>query len=54
MTQVQGPFPKRRWLIGLSATLALAVLTGIVFAAWVEQGPQILISLGSSALSWCF
>ena len=36
------------------AILASAILIGAVFAAWVNNGPQILLTLGSNALAWCF
>jgi hypothetical protein len=45
---------KSRWLIAAIATTLLCALTGIIFAAWVHNGPQILMSLGTSALAWCF
>ena len=54
MTVEQTITGKMRWLIITTAALFLCVLTGAVFAAWVNNGPEILLSLGSSALAWCF
>ncbi len=45
---------KSKWVVGALAALLLCAVTGAVFAAWVNNGPQILLSLGSSALAWCF
>ena len=46
--------PKRRALIWALAILGAAVLSGVVFAMWVSNGPQIFMALGNAALSWCF
>lgn len=55
MTEVeQTQPPKRHALIWALAILAAAVLSGFVFAMWVENGPQIMMALGNSALAWCF
>lgn len=54
MEQVISNTPKRRALIWALAILAAAVLSGLVFAMWVENGPQIMMALGNSALAWCF
>lgn len=32
----------------------LAAATGAAFAAWVDNGPGIFLSLVESGLSWCF
>jgi hypothetical protein len=45
---------KRKWLTLAVFALALSIATGVVFAAWVNNGPEILLSLGASALAWCF
>ncbi len=34
--------------------LALAAATGLAFAAWVENGSAILMTMAESGLSWCF
>jgi hypothetical protein len=39
--------------IGLAVT-ALAAATGLAFAAWVENGAAILMSMAETGLSWCF
>jgi hypothetical protein len=39
--------------IGLAA-VAVAAATGLAFAAWVENGPAILMSMAETGLSWCF
>jgi hypothetical protein len=54
MEHVISNSPKRRALIWALAILCAAVLFGLVFAMWVQNGPQILMALGSSALAWCF
>jgi hypothetical protein len=54
MEQAFSHIPKRRVLIWVLATLAAAMLSGVVFAMWVTNGPQILMALGNSALAWCF
>ncbi len=38
---------------GLAAAV-LAAATGGAFAAWVENGPAILMSMAQTGLSWCF
>jgi hypothetical protein len=45
---------KSKLLVAGLAVLFLCAIAGAVFAAWVNNGPQILLSLGSSALAWCF
>jgi hypothetical protein len=39
--------------IGL-AVVTIAAATGIAFAAWVENGAQILMTMAVTGLSWCF
>jgi len=34
--------------------LAFAAATGLAFAAWVENGGAILMTMAESGLSWCF
>lgn len=46
--------PRPRMAIIAAAILLFAITSGAVFAAWVDNGPQILMTLGSSALAWCF
>jgi hypothetical protein len=54
MTLEQSTSNKRRWVILAAALLFCSAATGTVFAAWINNGPQIFLSLGSSALAWCF
>lgn len=54
MEQVISNTPKRRALIWALAILTAAVLSGIVFAMWVSNGPQIFMTMANSALAWCF
>ncbi len=35
------------------ATLALALASGVAFAAWVEHGDGIFMTMVESGLSWC-
>lgn len=39
--------------IGLTV-IALAAATGVAFAAWVENGAGILMTMAETGLSWCF
>ena len=34
--------------------IALAAATGVAFAAWVENGAGILMTMAETGLSWCF
>ncbi len=54
MTLEQPRTYKRKWLMMALMLIMLGLATGVVFAAWVNNGPQILLSLGASALAWCF
>ena len=54
MTESVQPVTRPRLAIIASAVLLFAIASGAVFAAWVDNGPQILMTLGSSALAWCF
>ncbi|MGL4487933.1 MAG: hypothetical protein ACRCU5_00625 [Rhizobiaceae bacterium] len=54
MTVERTTFGKRRWLIAMSIALLIGAGFGLAFAGWVENGPQILLSLGASAMAWCF
>jgi hypothetical protein len=56
MTQSADPAAplRARMAIIAAAILLLAVFSGAVFAAWVDNGPQILMTFGTSALAWCF
>ena len=36
------------------AVIALAAATGVAFAAWVENGAGILMTMAETGLSWCF
>ena len=37
-----------------ASVAALAAATGAAFAAWIDNGPQILMSMAETGLSWCF
>lgn len=39
--------------IALAGT-ALAAATGAAFAAWIDNGPAMLMSMAASGLAWCF
>jgi hypothetical protein len=32
----------------------LAAATGAAFAAWIDNGPEMLMSMAETGLSWCF
>lgn len=36
------------------AVVAVAAATGVAFAAWVENGAGILMTMAETGLSWCF
>ena len=36
------------------AAVAIGALSGVAFAAWIENGSVMLMSLAASGLSWCF
>lgn len=36
------------------AAVAIGAFSGVAFAAWVENGSAMLMSLAASGLSWCF
>ena len=54
MSQSVQPVTRPRLAIIAATILLFAIASGAVFAAWVDNGPQILMTLGSSALAWCF
>lgn len=33
---------------------ALAAATGVAFAAWVDNGDEMLVSMFEAGLAWCF
>ncbi len=37
-----------------AAALAVAALTGLAFAGWMENGAEILMTYAEAGLSWCF
>jgi hypothetical protein len=48
-----------RTSLGIAARLVLAAiafgaLTGAAFAAWVENGSDMLMALAASGMAWCF
>jgi hypothetical protein len=36
------------------AAVAIGAFSGVAFAAWMEKGSAMLMSLAASGLSWCF
>jgi len=45
----------RRMAVRLAlATLAFGGLTGVAFAAWVENGSAMLMALAANGMAWCF
>lgn len=43
----------RLLLVGIGAIL-LAAATGVAFAAWVDNGDAMLMSMFEAGLAWCF
>jgi len=39
-------------IVGALALVAAA--TGAAFGAWIDHGPQMLMSMAASGISWCF
>ncbi|MCO5163183.1 MAG: hypothetical protein M9939_18775 [Mesorhizobium sp.] len=35
------------------AAVAIGAFSGVAFAAWIENGSAMLMSLSASGLSWC-
>ncbi|MGD9916248.1 MAG: hypothetical protein AB7S80_19410 [Rhizobiaceae bacterium] len=49
------PSSPARHLVRISlAVAAFAALTGAAFAAWVDNGTAIFVTMVESGLSWCF
>ena len=46
--------PTRSLLIGGTAVVALAALSGAAFAAWLDHGAIMFLTYTESGLSWCF
>ena len=42
------------WLAGAAVILALAGMTGVAFAGWLDHAPGIFLSMVESGLAWCF
>ncbi|MBX3576844.1 MAG: hypothetical protein KF723_06520 [Rhizobiaceae bacterium] len=36
------------------ALTAFAAATGAAFAAWIDHGPAMLMSMAASTMAWCF
>ena len=36
------------------ALVAFAAVSGAAFAAWIDNGADIVLSMASSGLAWCF
>jgi hypothetical protein len=54
MSKLNSPPLRNRVLYGSLAITVFAIASGVVFAAWIDNGPQILMALSMSALAWCF
>jgi hypothetical protein len=37
-----------------AAALSLSALTGVAFASWLDEGPEMFMALAQSGLAWCF
>jgi hypothetical protein len=37
-----------------AAAIALAALTGLAFAGWLERGPEMFMAMAEAGLAWCF
>jgi len=37
-----------------ASVVILAGATGAAFAAWIDNGAQILLAMAASGMSWCF
>jgi hypothetical protein len=47
--------PARLAALKIAAAIALvAGATGAAFAAWIDNGPQMLMSMTAAGLAWCF
>lgn len=38
----------------IAGALALSAVAGLAFAGWVEQAPDMFLTLVEQGLSWCF
>ena len=54
MSVEKSPHPKSSLPLAVAATLLVVAMIGAAFAGWLEQGPQLLLTLGQNALAWCF
>ena len=43
-----------RMVIVAVIAVAIGAFSGVAFAAWIENGSAMLMSLSASGLSWCF
>lgn len=48
--------PSATGLLARAAIVAVAVggLSGVAFAAWIENGSAMLLTLAATGMSWCF
>lgn len=51
--KTNGSRPLANWIVMGAAALALAALTDLVFAMWLENGADIFLALAQSGLAWC-
>jgi len=52
--QVYGSFSALTAVKVALGTAALAALSGVALAAWLDHGTAILMSMAQTGLSWCF
>lgn len=45
--------PLGRMLAAGLATLALAIVTGLAFAGWMNHGAEIFLTYAATGLAWC-
>jgi len=45
--------PFFRTLAAGLATLALAIITGLAFAGWMNHGAEIFLTYAATGLAWC-
>lgn len=44
----------RRATLAVLSVAALAAGSGVVFAMWAQQGPEIFLAVVENGLAWCF
>ncbi len=51
METLNAPFA--RMIAAGLATLAIALLTGLAFAGWLNHGAEVFLTYTASGLAWC-